>query len=111
MANMIPLLTNPTWSSLLRNNAVLAFCYVCVDGNKFYSLCLCNEESFTLDLGKSYLLHPTCLYLPEFDQRTQLTNERFDPTIHPFNPRGFLHCSLLSSPCELRFITGLRIYS
>ncbi|KRY63416.1 hypothetical protein T4D_3558, partial [Trichinella pseudospiralis] len=31
MANMIPLLTNPTWSSLLRNNAVLAFCYVCVD--------------------------------------------------------------------------------
>ncbi|KRY67127.1 hypothetical protein T4A_823, partial [Trichinella pseudospiralis] len=57
-------------SSLLRNNAVLVFCYVCVDGNKFYSLHLCNEEPFTLDFGKTYLLHPTCLHLPEFDQRT-----------------------------------------
>ncbi|KRY98841.1 hypothetical protein T4B_11851, partial [Trichinella pseudospiralis] len=58
------------------NNAALAFCYVCEDGNKFYSLCLCNEEAFTLDFSKSYLLHPTCLYLPEFDQQTQLTNKR-----------------------------------
>ncbi|KRZ15565.1 hypothetical protein T11_1811 [Trichinella zimbabwensis] len=23
---------------------------------------------------------PTCLHLPQFDQRTQLTNKRFDPT-------------------------------
>ncbi|KRX93223.1 hypothetical protein T4E_9872, partial [Trichinella pseudospiralis] len=58
------------YSSLLRNNAVLVFCYVCVDGNKFYSLHLCNEEPFTLDFGKTHLLHPTCLHLPEFDQRT-----------------------------------------
>ncbi|KRY75609.1 hypothetical protein T4A_13746, partial [Trichinella pseudospiralis] len=53
---------------LFQNNAVLVFCYVCEDGNKFYSLCLCNEESFTLGLGKSHLLHPTCLHLPEFVQ-------------------------------------------
>ncbi|KRY71322.1 hypothetical protein T4A_9121 [Trichinella pseudospiralis] len=61
---MIPLLTNPTWSSLLRNNAVLAFCYVC------------EHEPFTLNFGNSYLLHPTYLHLPEFDQSRQLTNER-----------------------------------
>ncbi|KRY62638.1 hypothetical protein T4A_10219, partial [Trichinella pseudospiralis] len=46
----------------------LAFCYVCEHGNKFYSLCLCDEEAFTLDFGKPS--SPTCLYLP------QLTNER-----------------------------------
>ncbi|KRY64499.1 hypothetical protein T4D_3280 [Trichinella pseudospiralis] len=50
MANMIPLLTNPTWSSLLRNNAALAFCYVCVD------------EPFTLDFDKSYLLQSAYTY-------------------------------------------------
>ncbi|KRY26212.1 hypothetical protein T03_6834, partial [Trichinella britovi] len=45
------------------NNAVLVFCYVCEHGNKFYSLCLCNEEPFTLDFGKSYLLQLVDTYL------------------------------------------------
>ncbi|KRY86724.1 hypothetical protein T4D_5520 [Trichinella pseudospiralis] len=83
------------------------------DGNKFYSLCLCNEEPFTLDFDKPYLLHPTCLYLPEFDQRTQLTNERNCPTNDSIQPSRSMLLAfstfLLSSPCVLRFITGLRI--
>ncbi|KRX51383.1 hypothetical protein T12_13370, partial [Trichinella patagoniensis] len=43
----------------------LAFCYVCEHGNIFYSLCLCNEEEepFTLDFGKSYLLQRVDTYL------------------------------------------------
>ncbi|KRX47100.1 hypothetical protein T06_4386, partial [Trichinella sp. T6] len=46
------------------NNAVLVFCYVCEHGNIFYSLCLCNEEQpFTLDFGKSYLLQRVDTYL------------------------------------------------
>ncbi|KRY99114.1 hypothetical protein T4B_6444, partial [Trichinella pseudospiralis] len=63
------LLLHCSWFIFKKNNAVLVFCYVCEYGNKFYLLCLCNEEPFTLDFGKSYLLQSAYTY-------HNLTNKR-----------------------------------
>ncbi|KRY04323.1 hypothetical protein T12_16976 [Trichinella patagoniensis] len=47
----------------------------------------------TLDIAKSYLLQRAYI-LTSLDQRTELTNERFDPTYpQPFTDLGFLHLS------------------
>ncbi|KRZ12779.1 hypothetical protein T11_15921 [Trichinella zimbabwensis] len=50
-----------------------------------------RERTFHARL-RQIVSSPTCLYLPQFDQRTQLTNERFDPT-YPFNARGLIQLS------------------
>ncbi|KRY18135.1 hypothetical protein T12_4578, partial [Trichinella patagoniensis] len=79
----------------------LVFCYVCEYGNIFYSLCLCNEEPFTLDFGKSYLLQRVDTYL---SSATNAIDQQ--PIRHPTYP-PFVHslvaCStfLLSSPYAL----------
>ncbi|KRY36834.1 hypothetical protein T01_2901 [Trichinella spiralis] len=50
-------------NSFMPDFISLAFCYVCEHGNIFYSLCLCNEEPFTLDFDKSHLLQRVDTYL------------------------------------------------
>ncbi|KRX61722.1 hypothetical protein T09_2155, partial [Trichinella sp. T9] len=79
----------------------LVFCYVCEHGNIFYSLCLCNEEPFTLDFGKSYLLQRVETYLSSATNAIDQQPIR-QPTYPPF-VHSLVACStsLLSSPYAL----------